>query len=128
MIVNPIMVSNLTKILPLGIGLIVLSVCFYKKLPNKIVSFSANKAPKKFLINTWFFNELINRGLIWLCKPAFKMTYKLVDNQLIDSVNPSNLSNLIKSNAAYSYSFKPSLLNLLITILIWSLIISVIIL
>merc|ERR1712215_668908 len=50
MIVNPIMVSNLTKILPLSIGLIVLSVCFYKKLPNKVVSFSANKAPKNFLL------------------------------------------------------------------------------
>ena len=128
MTINPIIVSNFTKILPISIGLIILIICLYKKLPNQTISFSVNKLLKKFLVNTWFFNELINRGLIWLCNPAFKMTYKLVDSQLIDSVNPSNISNLIKNNAAYSYSFKPSLLNLLITILTWTLIIYLIIL
>ena len=127
MIVSPIIVSNLTKMLPIGIGLLIVSLCFYKKIPYQIISFSLNKIPKKFLTNTWYFNELINRYLIWSCKPAFKMTYKLIDNQLIDSVKPSSITKFVKNNAAYSFSFKPSLLNLLFSVLIWGVIINIII-
>ena len=128
MTTSPIIVSNFTKVLPLGIGLIVICMCFYKVSSDSIIKFSLLKSPKKFLTNTWYFNELINRGLIWSCEPAFRMTYKLIDSQIIDSVNPSNMTNLIKNNTAHSFSFKVPLLNTLLTILIWSFIISMIIL
>ena len=78
---SPLMVSNFTKTLPIVIGLIVITISFfgypYKApflLPNTI-------RIKKFLVNTWYFNELVNRILITLTHPAFKYTYKLVDNQ-----------------------------------------------
>merc|ERR1711931_540235 len=50
MTINPIIVSNFTKILPISIGLIILIICLYKKLPNQTISFSVNKLLKKFLV------------------------------------------------------------------------------
>ena len=120
---SPLMVSNFTKTLPIVIGLIVITISFfgypYKApflLPNTI-------RIKKFLVNTWYFNELVNRILITLTHPAFKYTYKLVDNQNLDSIKPSNTSNLMKNLSATSFNFKPHLINILLKTLLWSLII-----
>ena len=52
MTTSPIIVSNFTKVLPLGIGLIVICMCFYKVSSDSIIKFSLLKSPKKFLTNT----------------------------------------------------------------------------
>lgn len=100
---TPIIINNLNKILPLIVSLIgaLLSIffafnCFkiwnisMKILPMKIYSFS-NSA--------WYFDNIINYYIVNpIMKVGFSITYKLIDNQILEFIGPNKTSRLISEN------------------------------
>ena len=119
--VSPIMVSNFTKFFPLLIGIIVSTIAFLVFLRKTFV----NKILKKFLIGTWYFNEVINILLLKYSKHSFSYSYKLLDNQILEFVSPTGLSRMTRIITSWSGSFSINLLPKILSTLVWGIIASV---
>ena len=115
---NPIIVSNFTKSFPLIISLVVALIVFI--LINKKTFYS--KVVKKFLVNTWYFNELLNTLIINYSKYSFSYSYKLIDSQILEYLSPTGMTRAIKTYSAWSGSFSVNLLPKILSTLIWGLI------
>jgi len=103
----PIMINNLSKILPLivsllgAIGSLLLAYCivkwwnyFMRSLYIKIYSFS-NSA--------WYFDSIINYYLINpIMSLGFGVTYKLIDNQILEFLGPTKVSTILVNNSGIS--------------------------
>ena len=96
---KPVMISNFTKVLPIIIALFVILLTvdvktYIKNLKLSKVN-SVSKIIKVWITSltsaNWFFNELINRGLLVFIKPSFNYSYKLIDGQLLEKAFPNGL-------------------------------------
>jgi NADH:ubiquinone oxidoreductase subunit 5 (subunit L)/multisubunit Na+/H+ antiporter MnhA subunit len=96
--VSPIMVSNFTKFFPLLIGIMVSAITFLVFLRRTFI----NKVLRKFLIGTWYFNEVINILLLKYSKHSFSYSYKLLDNQILEFTSPTGLSRMTKIITSWS--------------------------
>lgn len=100
----PIMITNLSKFLPLIVSLLgaIISLIlayvvfswwnvFMTKLPVKLYSFSNG---------AWYFDNIIN---FYLVKPimtiGFNITYKLIDNQILEFLGPTKTSIELSKNS-----------------------------
>jgi NADH-ubiquinone oxidoreductase chain 5 len=106
----PIMITNLYKFLPLIVSLIgsILSIILGIKLINwwkislnrHIIMFYS------FSNGAWYFDNVINE---YLTKPlisfGFNITYKLIDNQILESFGPTKTFENVKINSNNLSSF-----------------------
>lgn len=103
---NPIMITNLYKMLPLIVSL--LAALLSIVLGYKIYSwwkFSLNNITIKiysFSNGAWYFDNIIN---YYLVKPimefGYNISYKLIDNQILEFLGPTKTSNLILKNSNF---------------------------
>ena len=104
---NPIMISNFIKWLPLKLSLLgVFLVILYTELSFnfwKFIKFNFFYIFYSFIVQIWYFDYLIT---IYLIKPildlGFKITYKLIDNQLLEELGPSKALLIFKKTGQYS--------------------------
>ena len=121
---NPIIVSNFTKFFPLIISFVIILVVFIiintKTFYSKII--------KKFLINTWYFNELTNSLIIKYSKYSFSYSYKLIDSQILEYLSPTGISRLVKTYSSWSGSFSINLLPKILSTLVWAIMATILLL
>ena len=114
----PNMVYNISKLLPLFLSIlgIVIAIIIFSNL-NKtwnIIFINYYKNIYLFFINSWYFDILINYIFSKKMSPlGYKITYKFIDNQILESLGPfyfnktigiiSNKSSKIYLNSIYSY-------------------------
>lgn len=101
---NPIMITNIYKMLPLIVSLI--AACFSVILGYKLYywwKLSLNNTILKiysFSNSAWYFDNIINYYLI---KPimefGYNISYKLIDNQILEFLGPTKSSNIISNNS-----------------------------
>ena len=112
-------VNNFTKILPL-ILISIITYLLFRLIPNYNFFFFS---VKNFLTKTWLFNEIANKIIIKISFNYFKMIYKKIDNQILEYISASGLSNIIKYNSSINNNFWLNILPFIINSLIWSIII-----
>nr|ADI99796.1 NADH dehydrogenase subunit 5 [Hydra vulgaris] len=114
----PNMIYNINKLLPLFLSIlgIITAIIIFNNL-NKTWNVTFTTYYKNiylFLINNWYFDILINYILSKKISPlGYKITYKFIDNQILESLGPfyfnktigiiSNKSSKIYLNSIYSY-------------------------
>ena len=100
----PIMIPNLNKFMPLYLSVLgaLFSIYLGKNLINwwKLGLLNSTMKFYSFSNGAWYFDSFFNHYIVIpVMKTGFSITYKLLDNQLLETIGPTRISNNIYSSS-----------------------------
>ena len=100
----PIMIPNLNKFMPLYLSVLgaLFSIYLGKNLINwwKLGLLNSTMKFYSFSNGAWYFDSFFNHYIVIpVMKIGFSITYKLLDNQLLETIGPTRISNNIYSSS-----------------------------
>ena len=98
--IKPIIVSNLTKQIPILLALLVVTLSIFSTLRKVSPGEIFTRSSLKLFTNSFYFNEVISKLNIYFGNFSFLYTYKLIDSQALEWTSTTTFTRFLKNSSS----------------------------